>query len=108
EGQYAVAATDLERARLLLTTELGHDDPLALNATGNLAKAYEALGRLDEALSATRRRLGPDHPSLYNRYYATAQAQTRRHNYGMAHKYIDEAIRISRKHMGEDNTQTAN
>jgi len=114
EGQNAVAATVLERARQLMTAELGHDDPRTLNATGNLAYVYEKLGRLDESIAllgetiaSTRRRLGPDHASLFPRFYATAQAQIQRHDYGTAHKNIDEALRIARKHMGDENPRVA-
>jgi len=115
EGQTAMAAATLERARQLLTSELGHDDPRTLNAAGNLASAYRKLGRLDEASSllqettaSARRRLGPDHPLLVPRLYATAQVQLQRHDFGSAHRSIDEALRIARKHMGEQNVQVAN
>jgi len=115
EGQDAVAAAELERARQLLTSELGHDDPRTLNAAGNLAYVYQKLGRLDEALAllqetttSARRRLGPDHPLLVPRLYATALVQLQRHDYGSAHRSIDEVLRIARKHMGEQNVQVAN
>ncbi|HEY8210939.1 MAG TPA: serine/threonine-protein kinase [Myxococcaceae bacterium] len=115
EGQNAMAATVLESGRRFLTSELGRDDPRTLNATGNLAMVYQRLGRLEEAITlldetiaSTRRRLGPDHPDLRPRYYATALVQIERHDFGSAHKNIDEALRIARKHMGEQNVTVAN
>ena len=115
EGQYPVAASTLERARQLLTTELGRDDPRTLNATGNLAVVYVRLGRLDDAIAlldetvaSTRRRLGPDHASLVPRFYETARAQIMRHDYGSAHRNIDESLRIARKRLGDSNVTVAN
>jgi len=114
EGQLTVAAGTLERGRQLLAGELGHDDVLTLNATGNLASLYQRLGRLDEAIAllqetiaTLRRRMGPDHPFLVPRLYAMAQVQIDRHDYGSAHRSIDEAIRITRVRAGEDTVQMA-
>ncbi|HVE82392.1 MAG TPA: tetratricopeptide repeat protein, partial [Myxococcales bacterium] len=114
EGQLTLAVGTLERGRQLLAGELGHDDPQTLNAAGNLALAYQRLGRLDEAIAlldetiaSTRRRLGPDHPQLYPRLYTMTLAQIERHDYGSAHKSIDEALRIARTRIGEETVQVA-
>ena len=63
------AAVSLSDAVDLFTKTLGPDHPRTLTARGNLAAAYQAAGRLDEAidlyertLADSERVLGPDHP----------------------------------------------
>ena len=63
------AALSLSDAVNLLTRTLGPDHPRTLAARNNLAAAYQAAGRLDEAidlfertLADSERVLGPDHP----------------------------------------------
>ncbi|HYV49134.1 MAG TPA: tetratricopeptide repeat protein [Myxococcaceae bacterium] len=115
EGQHALAATMLEQARQLLSTELGPDDPRTLNAAGNLAAVYAKLGRLDdasrlleEAMASMRRRLGPDHALLVPRLYTLTQVHIQRRDYASAHKNIDETLRIARARMGADTVNVAN
>ncbi|HZN92427.1 MAG TPA: tetratricopeptide repeat-containing protein kinase family protein, partial [Myxococcales bacterium] len=115
QGQHAAAAGTLERARQILASELGHDDKQTLNVTGNLAVVYQELGRLDEAIAllegtiaSLRRRQGPDHPLLVPRLRALALAQLERHDHGLAHRSIDEALRITRARIGDENVQAAN
>jgi tetratricopeptide (TPR) repeat protein len=73
---------------------LGPDDPSTLNSRGNLATAYWAAGRMDEAIALDERMLadqervrGPDHPDTLSSRNNLAAA------YGAAGR-TDEAISL--------------
>ncbi|MCL6505041.1 MAG: tetratricopeptide repeat protein [Pirellulales bacterium] len=68
-GEHALAITVFERALATRRDKLGPDHPHTLMSNNNLASAYKAAGRLDQALplfeqtlALRKARLGPDHP----------------------------------------------
>ncbi len=70
-GLYNRAADLHAKARAVLETALGPDDPETLKTSNNLALAYRSEGRLAEAISLHKTtlerqaaKLGPDHPSV--------------------------------------------
>src|SRR5437870_12350301 len=93
-----------ERVVPLLRSQLGPDHPTTLTAMSNLAWAYQAAGRLadalplhEQALQRFRANLGPDHRDTLGSLHRLAVAYRDAGRLAQAEKLLVEAIPLQRR-----------
>ncbi|MET8083947.1 tetratricopeptide repeat protein, partial [Micromonospora sp. NPDC005237] len=115
QGQYATAIAQFEQVLADCRRVLGDDHPNTLATGGNLAYAYQEVGRVDEAiplfeqvLADCRRVLGDDHPSTLASGNNLAYAYQTVGRVDEAIIQFEQVLADRRRVLGDDHPNTLN
>ncbi len=108
-GDPKIAAEQYERARSIYLKELGPDDHETLASTGQLARSFSALSRLDEAiplqvdtLARLKAKYGPTHADTFVAMNNLANSYSRGGRYAEGLKLHEETLAIRRATLPPD------